>query len=276
MIPSRQPSRHHGERGTRKCDGPEFAADADPEMPGQRVDDAGDGPGQEDPRNTRQDMRRGHPNKGSAVEGCREHSLIKQAYSSAEPCEPAHHGRPLDSRHPAASDGKLDRQGSQHHVDNIVQEERNGGRNGGGMVQSCENTQAHKDESGGLPRVVLGKEGGEVEEPNQQAASGGEKGFACTRQPTTDRGRVGLLREIYSLLRHTGWTFLSGSLETVHSRSPACALSALRYEMGSLAGGRRSCAFYQEGSIHHHQQLYDCVGESSPWLLSSRPRSMST
>jgi hypothetical protein len=79
--PSLQPSRHHGERGTRKCDGPEFAADADPEMPGQRVDDAGDGRGQEDPGNTRQDMRRGHPNEGSAVEGCREHSLIKQAYS---------------------------------------------------------------------------------------------------------------------------------------------------------------------------------------------------
>jgi hypothetical protein len=39
-----QPSRHHGERYA-KCDGPEFAADADPEMPGQRVDDAGDGPG---------------------------------------------------------------------------------------------------------------------------------------------------------------------------------------------------------------------------------------
>src|ERR1700761_639059 len=162
-------------------------------------------------------MRRGHPSKGSAVEGCREHSLIKQAYSSAEPCQPAHHGRPLDRRHAAASDGKLDRQGSQHHVDNIVQEERNGDRNRGGMVQSCENTQAHKDENGDLPRVVLGKEGGEIEEPDQQAASGGEKGFASTRQPTTDRGRVGLLREIGSLLRHTRWTFLSWSLETIRS-----------------------------------------------------------
>ena len=107
------------------------------------------------------------------------------------------------------------------------------------MVQSGENTQAHKDESGGLPGVVPGKEGGEIEEPDQQAASGGEKGFACTRQPTTDRGRVGLLREIYSLLRHTGWTFLSGPLETVHSRKPACAISALRYEMGRLLGGPR-------------------------------------
>src|SRR6202046_5765854 len=122
-------------------------------------------------------MRRAHPNKASSVGGGREQSLIKQAYSAAEPGQPAHHGRPLYSPHPAASDGKLDRQGSQHHVDNIVQEERNGGRNGGGMVQSCENTQAHKDESGGLPRVVLGKEGGEIEEPDQQEASGGEKGL---------------------------------------------------------------------------------------------------
>ena len=137
------------------------------------------------------------------------------------------------------------------------------------MVQSCENTQAHKDESGGLPRVVLGKEGGEIEEPDQQAVSGGEKGFACTRQPTTERGRVGLPRKIYSLLRHTGWTFLSGSLETVHSAIDAEETSLRIFSAsirdGEIAWETASCAFYQGSSFYQcfdraaHQQLYDLL-----------------
>src|SRR5580704_1888720 len=48
--------------------------------------------------------------------------------------------------------------------------------------------------------------------------------------------------------------------------------------------GTASRAFYQESSFYErfdrcraaHQQLYDLLRESSPWLLSSRPRSMST
>ena len=121
MIPSPHPCRHHGERGTRKCDSPEFPADADPELPGQRIII----PAMVPARKTQEvssHMRGGHSGKGSAVEGCREHSLIKQANSSAEPRQPAHHGGPLDRCHPSGSDGKLDRQGPQYHVDNIVQQ----------------------------------------------------------------------------------------------------------------------------------------------------------
>lgn len=56
------------------------------------------------------------------------------------------------------------------------------------MVHSCENTQTHKDESRCLPRVALGKKGEDIKKPDQQAACGGEKGFASIWQPTKEEG----------------------------------------------------------------------------------------
>jgi hypothetical protein len=94
------------------------------------------------------------------------------------------------------------------------------------MMQSRENTQTQKDESGRLPHVVFRKEGREIEEPDQQAAARGEKGFASTRKPTNKRGGVGLTRETDSLLRHTGRTSLSGSLQTARSAMESSSLAS--------------------------------------------------
>jgi hypothetical protein len=102
------------------------------------------------------------------------------------------------------------------------------------MMQSRENTQTQKDESGRLPHVVFRKEGREIEEPDQQAAARGEKGFASTRKPTNKRGGVGLTCETDSLLRHTGRTSIGVSTDRSFSDETPSRRTTIRIFSASM------------------------------------------